>query len=233
MILSRHLRGSFYGNPFVIGTTDKNEYYPVYAAFNNENSLTVRNHNGKLLNEFIIGNIYLYKKPSIEAKNLNRIGNRYEDLYYFFEDSIFSNIYEFIYKNINHKLYVSKGYISDVNDNILLILCTNSTELFDNENNINTQHLKLFVSNQFILDEKYKNVFKRINSKYISYCYKNDIEVVFTTSRKIEEQVFKNNININFSSITELTEHLKNDVGKNLFFGENVDSSEEYPYVRI
>ena len=76
MIIRNHIYGEFTANPFVIGTNNKNDYFPIYSAFDSYEN----NEDNKLL-EHIIDEIFLYKKPSNFCHTKTGIG-RYGDLFY-------------------------------------------------------------------------------------------------------------------------------------------------------
>ena len=76
----------------------------------------------------------------------------------------------------------------------------------------------MFVANELLTVKYYKNVFRKLNTMFLDYCYQNDIEVVFTSSKKIEKEVFKSGVNIKFDSATELNNILQSGIGENYFF---------------
>lgn len=228
MILANSYHGSFTGNPFIIGTTDKNEYYPAYAASDDLlSSGYTRRRSSERLSELVLNDILLYKKPVNAA--INKYGGitKYADLFYCLQYSISSDVFEFTVNDVKYYLTCSKGYIADADDNILLLLCTNNEDLFDNRGNLQSKNLKLFVSNKLINNSIYKNIFKKIDSEYIHFCYENDIDVVFTTSEKIQNSVFSNNFKVDYNNLTELNDHLNGGVGSNLFFSEEIYLNED------
>jgi hypothetical protein len=214
MIIRNYIYGRFEANPFVIGTTNRNEYFPVYAIFENQ----AFNYSENKLSEHLINDIFLYKKP--QNNTYTKVGiRRYDDLFTVLKDSGKINVYTFVYNEVNYYLNCLKGYIADENDNILLILTTNSFNIFkEYTGDLKTDNLKLYVSNELIINEKYKNLFKKINSEYIQYCYNNNIEVVFTNSEKIQKTVYSNDFNVEFNNLEELNNHLKSGIGENLFY---------------
>jgi len=227
MIIRNYIYGQFKANPFVIGTTNRNEYFPVYTIFENQ----ALNNNENKLSEHLINNIFLYKKP--ENQTHTKVGTgRYDDLFTVLRDSGKVRVYTFVYNEVNYYLNCIKGYIADENDNILLILTTNSFNIFkEDTGDLKTNHLKLYVSNELVINEIYKNLFKKINSEYIEYCYNNDIEVVFTNSKKIQKAVYSNDFNVKFNNLEELNIHLKSGVGENLFYNyvsPIVENEEQY-----
>jgi len=224
MILSKKSFGNFIFNPLVIGTSDKSEYYPVYTIL--KNSYSSRAGGKYLPLEGISSNVFLFYKPRNYAE-LWEGSHRYDDLFGGLALSMKPKVFKFTFNDISHSLHFNKGYIADKDDNILLVLCTNSLEVFNEDNELITENLRLYISTRFIKNEIYKNIYKRIDRDYIHYCYDKGIEVVFTTSEKIEQQVFNNNFKVEFENLTELNEHLNSGVGNNLFFEE--DTEEEMP----
>lgn len=222
MILSSNLYGSFKGNPFIIGTTNRNEYYPVYAATHFIDRIYDNNnyYNGERLMENIVNEVSFYKKPTNGAERRYGSLSKYADLIEALTKSVNSDVFEFTISETSYYLTCNKGYIADIDDNILLILCTKSTTLFDDDGNIIPNNLRLYVSNNFVTNPIYKNVYKKIDSEYIHFCYENDIEVVFTTSEKIQKQVFKNDFEVTFDNLSQLQEHLTSGLGDNIFFNE-------------
>lgn len=209
MILSEYGWGGFTGNPFIIGTTDINEYYPVYSIGVDANY--------NQISEYIIDDIKSYQK--IKNISARRTGfTRYDDLFQVLQSYHRPDVYQFTSNDENYYLTCSKGYIVDKDDNILLLLTSKEDFIFLPDGNLKNEVLKLFVSTELINNDIYKNVFKKINTEYIDYCYKNNIEVVFTTSHNIEERVFKNNFSPQYSNLEELNNILNSgEIGRNLF----------------
>jgi len=214
MITSKEIHYQFDGNTLIIGTTDASEYYPFYSLFNSSN-------NGNPSTE-IVDNIFLYYKHKnpIKVRHYYDI-NTYSQLFSSMKSDARISVFRFILDGRYYKIASSRGYLSDKDDNILLILCTNSRSV-NAEGEIDTQNLKLFVSTEFQDNEIYKNIYKRVYREYIQYCYVNNIDVVFSTSEKIEEQVFNNNFELKFNNLTELKEHLNNEVKSIYSFDESV-----------
>lgn len=224
MIIRNHIYGEFDANPFVIGTTNKNDYFPIYSVFENDN-----NGPDNLLSEHIVDEIFLYKKPSNFCYTKTGIG-RYGDLFSVLSDSGKVRVYAFTHNEVPYYLNCMKGYIADKDDNILLILTTNSYDVFDRNDKLNFKCLKLFVSNELVVNEIYKNLFKKINSEYLQYCYENDIEVVFTNSLKIQKEVYSNDFDVSFNNLEELNNHLNSGIGNNLFYTNTVREVEDLPF---
>ena len=217
-LISNYVQGKFTGSQDIVGVSDVNEYYPVYTIFNGGDYRSSNFPGDHKVSENIVGNTFLYRKPSLENVNYIFGINKYSDLKAGFKNSLRLKVFKFSYAAIPHKIYFCKGYIADEEDNILMVLTTNSRNIFNAEGHLKHKHLKMFVANELITTEYYKNVFRKLNTMFLDYCYQNDIEVVFTSSKKIEKEVFKSGVNIKFSSITELNNILQSGIGENLSF---------------
>lgn len=221
MILEKRVYGNFQGNPFIIGSTVKNQYFPIYAVSmvsSNVNRSDILYYNGDPLSEELLPNVFLYKKPLNVTNERYANLNKYADLFYHLSTTVKPSSYEFTYSDVSYFLNCNKGYLADSDDNILLCLCTKDKNVFDNEGKLIFSNLRLFISNRLIKEEKYKNVYKKILIEYIDYCYQNNIDVFFTTSENIENQIFKNDFVVEYSNLTELNNHLNSNIGENLFF---------------
>lgn len=213
MIINQYNWGKFEGNPFVIGTTDLNEYFPVYTIGydNNYNSIL----------ETVIQDVALYQKP--QNKSISRTGfTRYDDLFNVLKEYVEPKVYSFTVNDETHYLTCLKGYIADKDDNILLLLGTKDIDIYDPYDVLKVEKLKLFVSTELIKNPIYKNLFKKLSTEYIDYCYQNDIEVVYTTSNNIQSRTFKNNFNLNINNLEELNALLNSGIGEDLFNDEPV-----------
>ena len=221
-IIDRGGFGKFEGNPLVIGVTSANEYYPIYTLNNDPGYI---NNPGYTNNrEELINGIYIYQKP------VNRIGTKrygafsnYSDLFRCLQHGFKESRFNFKYADENHLLNCMKGYLADDEDNILMVLATRSDNIYLREHDLfsselNVEEIRLYVSTRLLMEEKYKNVYKKLEKDYIRSCYDHHIEVMFTTSEKIEEMVFSNHFHVDFDSITELNDHLNSDVAEELLF---------------
>ena len=218
-ILSKNTLGNFIGNAFVIGTTLKNKYYPVYIideAYEKETASTAN-----MLYQKVIGDVLIYEKPLFNRSILAE-GSKFTHVGFFRRLRTESRLcrLNFISNQEYYQIYVMRGYLVDDWDNILLCLCTKSRNIFDKEGELITSNLKLFVSNELINNSIYKNVFRQLNKEYIDFFYKNDIDVVFTTSKKIQNSIFGNHFKLEFKNINELNNHLKTEVKHLLNFDE-------------
>ncbi len=222
MILRNYNYGNFEGNPFVIGTTDKNEFFPIYTVFEDSRRYEYSD-NVNFLSEVLYENVYLYRKPISKSSLGYSSYSKYADLFNALQVSGKPERFGFEVNGTAHFLTITRGYIADEFDNILLILTTKSFEVFDENNDtLKSENLRLYVSTDLVNNEIYKNIFKKIDTEYIDYCYKNNIDVIFTTSDKIHNHTFKNDFKVEFNNLTELQEHLNSGIGNNLFFDESI-----------
>lgn len=225
MIVSKRNYGRFVRNKFKIASSIDNKYVPIYATsfFNSQNFLE---EHTAITNVF--DNLFLYYRPANRANLRITDNSKYDVLLDVLKSSLTPSTYKFIYLGESYYLNCLKGYIADEKDNILLCL-TSKTKIYFEENVLKHSNLRLFVSVELLKNEIYKNFYKKINSLYIEYCYENAIEVIFTTSEKIEEKLYKNSFKVEFSNLTELNEHLKEDV--NSILNYTVPTLEEEPTV--
>lgn len=239
-MITRDAHGTFEPNPEIIGVTDCNAYFPFYAALSHRNNRRYVNNYGPEISEQIVRDIFSYHKPYLKPEKINRRpnGSQYSDMFMFM-DGLDVATYGFKFEEETHLVVCCKGYLADVDDNILLLLCSNSMELFRDERNteLKSENLRLYVSSELIINEKYKNLYKKIHTEYINSCCELDIEVIYTTSKKIENSTFDNGFKIEYKNLTELDEHLKSRVGENLFYVDDIrqpvqeEELSEYPGV--
>lgn len=214
MILTNNIYGNFKGNDFIIGSTNSNEYFPVYITFEekrNSNYYYYEDDFENRLSELVLSNdtnnVYLYRKPERVKLHHNNLYDDYSSLFKSLERDTALGKYMFTYHDVQYHIGVMKGYLVDVNDNILMMLTTNKYDIFDGDN-LKKEHLKLYVSTELIRNEIYTNFYKRLYKDYITLFYNEDIDVIFTTSSKIEEAVFKNDFRIEYDNLTQLNEIL-------------------------
>lgn len=197
MIIRNASLGQFKKNPYVIGSTSANFYTPVYAI-----------HPNKVMS-YVINDVYTYNKPYNTAKNLGAELNTYSSLFESLREVIVPRTYVFGYKENDYILNCLKGYLSDSDDNILLLLCSNDYKsCFNDDNTIAKEKLTLFVSQELLNNEIYKNLLRKLNSEFIDPCHAMGIDVTYTNSERIENHVYKNEFKVEYSSLTDLHEHL-------------------------
>ena len=208
MIVNQYNWGTFKGNPFVIGTTDLNEYFPVYTIGSDNNYRNMLTH--------IVSDVYSYQKPENMSFTKNGF-QRYDDLFNVLKEYVQPEVYQITVDSEHHFLTCMKGYLADKDDNILLLLVTNDTDIYQPYDNLKSEHLKLFISTELINNPLYKNLYKKLSTEYIDYCHKHDIEVVYTTSFNIHKRVYGNNFKVNINNLEELNSILNSGIGFSFF----------------
>jgi hypothetical protein len=198
MIHLKFSGGAYNFKEFALATTSANSYYPIL----NFDNMTPLQEGIMLYNQF--------KRDQYNyAKGYDALFQKLE-----FSRSLVS--YSFTSQALDYQILVAKGYISDIDDNILLCLTINTLdeELLNNEviGKPEYSRYKLFIANKFIVDPIYANIWKNVNQRFVSLAYDNDVPVEITTPEEIKRQVYSNDFVIKYKSITELQNHLKNDV---------------------
>lgn len=192
----------------ITGTSDCNEYIPVYAI-SNHILLTFKDSDIKVME---------YNMPTSEIQSYNYV-RTYSDLIRRIEDSRGPCRYNFKLAGINHNLNVDRGIVYDNNGNILLCLAINKDYLFSIDpdvlkTNPDYTQFVVFISN--LLDEPiYKNIKKKLNELYIDVAKQVGLDIV-TTSR-INNWLFKNNVKpLKFKTVIQMNKHLKEEVPKRI-----------------
>lgn len=159
-----------------IGTSTANEYYPVFVL------------NSKRY--MIKQDLYIYQKPALGIL-LEKLDKIKDAITYLKTEQNQLKSFHFLIHGIDHRIYCMSDYIVDINNILLLVLCTNEKK-----------QLRLYVSNNLKL---FKYLYPRIKSKYIN-TFK---DVVYLDHGLIETLVFNNDLKLNFSTIEEMNNHLK------------------------
>ena len=208
MILEEH-RGSygmFEPNVYVSGVSDLNKYVPFYVNSTNDG-----------LN-YVTNDVYLYNKP--EKKDTWSI-KTYPDFLKYVKQSLSLRKFKYVLEGVEELLYFMQGYIADKEDNILLLLTVKNNFMFNSVDiTLDKDSFRLYISTKFIKNPIYKNFYKKLQKEYIDRFLEEDIEVVYTTSEKIHNSVFKDGFEINYNSLTELTELLHTEPAEILNFNE-------------
>jgi hypothetical protein len=213
MILPKDYYGNFSGDPLNVGVSSENEYVPVYTIRSREETVP--------LYENIVSGIFSYEKPRTRMET--KISN-YADLIEHFRYYLYSGFFIFKCQEEEHIIYATRGCLLDEEGNILLILTANTTQIFE-EKELKTSSLRLYVSTAFIKDEKYKNVYKNLYTNCILECIEKDVQVVFATPEEIEKRVFSNTFKVEYNNLTDLNDHLNNEIAE--LFNFEVPSLEE------
>lgn len=208
MILEEHYGsyGTFDPDKNIIAVSDINDYVPFYVGDSYE---------------LVTNDVYLYNKPE---RNVNgRSVKTYPSLLSYLKQSISMRVFKYTLDGVENKLYFMQGYIVDESNNILLILTCKDKSAADKHRYTqeDKELFRLYVSTEFLKNPIYKNFYKKIYKDYIDKFLEEDIEVVYTTSDKIHNSVFKDGFEINYNSLTELTELLHTEPAEILNFNED------------
>ena len=210
MILEEHIGsyGTLDPNVYVSGVSDLNEYVPFY---------TNRTYG---VYEYVTNGVYLYNKP--ERKNNSWSTSTYPQFLNYLKQSLSLRRFKYVLEGVEELLYFMQGYIVDKEDNILLLLTIKNDFSFNRMDNIlDKESFRLYISTKFLKNPIYKNFYKKLQKEYIDRFLEEDIEVIYTTSEKIHNSVFKDGFEINYNSLTELTELLHTEPIEILNFNEN------------
>lgn len=190
-------------DPFKLGSTSKSRYYPFYCLSENLRR---------------VGSEFIYSFPSLDI-HYNMLG-RYDDLFNTLHQGSRGyavDKFEFVYSDINRYVFVDHHIMVDTEGRILMIMTFDDKSFFTDELSYmerleKLDNFKLFVSTRLMLEDKYTNLWKKVEKDYVSQCYKNGVEVEFTTSEKIYEKVFSNSFSLVSRDMDSFMQHLREDV---------------------
>ena len=192
----------------ITGTSDCNEYIPVYAISNHK-LLVFKDSNAKVME---------YNMPINDIQGYNYV-RTYAHMISKIKDARNPCKYNFKVAGVDHNLNLDRGIVYDNNGNILMCLAINKDYLFslDSEvlkTNPDYTQFVIFISN--LLDNPlYKNIKKKLNELYIDIAKQTGLDIV-TTSR-INNWLFKNNTKpLKFKNIIQMNKHLKEEVPKRI-----------------
>lgn len=192
----------------ITGTSDCNEYIPVYAISNHK-LLVFKDSNAKVME---------YNMPINDIQGYNYV-RTYADMIIKIKDARNPCKYNFKVAGVDHNLNLDRGMVYDNNGNILMCLAINKDYLFslDSEvlkTNPDYTQFVIFISN-LLDDPLYKNIKKKLNELYIDIAKQTGLDIV-TTSR-INNWLFKNNTKpLKFKNIIQMNKHLKEEVPKRI-----------------
>ena len=178
-------------NRSFIGYKKSAVYFPIYSLFSySENDL-----------------YYKPAKLSITYRSKISYDDILEKLRISTHLHISTNIFKF--ENEEYRIYSQLGYLW-TEDHTLLMLTTNDPEntFTPDGNDVYYDKLRLYVSLEFMTDVIYKNIYARINKEYIQECFEKGVEVVYTTSEKIDKYIFTNPYVKNIVDIPTLMENI-------------------------
>ena len=191
-----------------IGTSDCNEYIPVYAI-SSHTLLVFKDSNTRVME---------YSMPINDIQGYNYV-RTYSDLIIKIKYATNPCKYNFKVAGVNHNLNLDRGMVYDNNGNVLMCLAINKDYLFsvDSEvlkTNPDYTQFVVFISN-LLDDPTYKNIKKKLNELYIDVAKQVGLDIV-TTSR-INNWLFKNNVKpLKFKTVIQMNKHLKEEVPKRI-----------------
>lgn len=193
----------------VVGTSDCNEYIPVFAI-SNHTLLVFKESNIKVME---------YKMPTTEIMSYYFV-RTYGDLLHQIRETRVPIRYIFKIAGATHNINIDRGILYDNEGNILMCLGINRDYLFsltpEQLKDVTIDHTKfvLFISN-LLDDPLYKNIKKKTNKLYIDIAKQIGLDIV-TTSR-VNTWLFKNNLKpLKFKTVAKLNKHLKEEVPKRI-----------------
>lgn len=197
-------------NKSFIGYKKSAVYFPIYSLFSYfENDL--------------------YYKPA-KSSLIYKSKISYDDVLHKLHSTacLGSTVNMFKYENEDYSIYSQLGYLW-TEDHILLMLTTNDPEntFTPDGKDVYYDKLRLYISTEFMTDIIYKNIYARIYKEYIQECFEKGVEIVYTTSEKIDKYIFTNPYVKNIVDIPTLMENI-NEEGFNLLtFVEPIEITEE------
>jgi hypothetical protein len=214
-------------NDDIIGSSTCSNYIPYYVSLDTNMYEKVLNNN----------NIILFRKPTGNYYVTGAL--RYDTLINAFYGYNHNNLIVFDFKidEVQEQLYVMPGLIMDRKSKVILMMLVKEQISCNDTDNIHSYKVteegerkhKLFISLDFIANPIYKNVFKRINKDIIqSLMFDTNVDVIHTRNN-LTDLVYKNDYNINHSTVTELDTALQGTEIRELITFNPVD----YHYHRI
>lgn len=218
---------SFFINVHKAATTVANPWFPAYVLGHLNFSVGSR---------FIENHVLYY---ALLPKPYTSV-SYFSDLIDNFNTSLKVTSYYFKTQGERYGIYVSKGIISDDSGNILALFCINTLKCIEEVNPFEQSYIpgttKLFVASEFIIEDKYKNVYKSFFKETITDCLTHDIPVEYMSSKKIFETCYNEGFELKLDSISEVDDHLQNEVHKiyfqnveDLVLREEQNNGEEIP----
>lgn len=188
----------------ITGTSDCNDYIPVYAISNHE------------LISFKDTDINVIEYSMPISTNIHNYVRQYDQVISRLKETILPYRYLFRLAGVQHELYINRGLLYDAQGNILMVLAINKEYLLSlpkkafEEESLDSNQFVLFLSQEFD-NPNYKNVKKKIEVMYINEVKNLGIDIII--SNKINSWIFKNNVKpMKFKSVIKLNKHLKEEV---------------------
>ena len=181
------------------GFSHKNDYIPLYSAWVNKG---IYNRN-----------MIHYSIPFSQEHLLNngRSYNRYSDLYSILETNGLPR--RFQTSSMDKPLYIMRGLIFELDEDnkptVHFLVAVKSEYIFSiDRSNPDLSMFSMFISNEFIKGDSYKNVYKKIRKDFIEEHQLKGIDTIVTND--INKWCYKNDLDIpSFSTIAEMKEYLK------------------------
>lgn len=227
-------------NPFKIGVSAVSDAIPAYAFigefyFNRQEQFGYTIKDSFLTPAVHIkDDIFMYHKPENYVKKFpsTRYLTTFQQLITQLTSYSGHSKFRFTVAGEEKYLNVFGGYLSDDEDNILLLLtvkkenfmltnlgnrvCLSKSNIFvdrpDNPsapNELKVDKFRLYISSELISNPTYKNFYKRLDKEFIQPNLQKGVEVLITTSQKIENSIYSNNFKIEGETIEEINNSLK------------------------
>lgn len=181
-----------------IASSSGSSHYPFYLLTNESNRT-------------FIGENFIYNRPST-SEYYNIIG-RYDDFFKALNAKAVFDKFSFIQSGNNYDVFVMYNCVFDSNGKVLLLLTFDDTSYLDLVDERDKDYTcKLFISTDFLLEEKYTNLWKKVEKEYVQKFYVEGQKVEYTTSEDIEKMCFSNSFNPVFNTLDDLSRHLREDV---------------------
>jgi hypothetical protein len=140
-------------------------------------------------------------------------------------------------------LLIGKGLIIDKDSGqVLMCLTLKQEELnydfplkemsksdFSNTDNIDYHKFIMFVSTELVSNSKYSVFYRRLQKIYLNFCFEKGIEMRIISASIIKKNTFANSFKVAFNSITQLQDHLNNDVQHIFMTNEELFRTQDYP----
>lgn len=188
----------------VLACIHKAEYLPIYilkdGMFNSYSVVTPLASDTSLRNVF-------YSKPGSSDNSGFQYGYRRISNYRQLKDILCgyhnSAVFSFRVGGEGEEVVATKGFLMSPEGDVLMSLSLRSTE--DNINKYaiqspltlaDSEDLVLLLSHDFTNSEKYKNLYRRLHKEYIVEVIEESIDILHTTSQRIEKLLFSNDLKI-------------------------------------
>lgn len=203
------------GEPHLLAEAKVNNFIPVHIFRNGRYNINSINTFGR--NE---GDLFYYKPISITSLDYTYrmiYSSTYRNLFKALRGESPTIRFDFRTGEESRSIVVSKGYISNEDGHILLLLALrNKEEVISKymgsnaQSEANPEDLVLFITHEFVSSETYKNVFRRIKRDYIDLTIVNQIDLIHTTSSKILKEVYSNSLSLTPKDPTNFKKAISN-----------------------